>query len=241
MSDSLRPPHLGEEDLPSLPHFADALRELGAARDPDEALQIAVDLATELVPGVDVADVMFSRPGGVTTPVATDKVAIELDQAQQAAGHGPCLSILDAETKVVAHDLAEDDRWPAFAPEAVELGYRSVIAYQLFVDRGGGHVSFGAMNLFGREPGIAPQAVELGEVFAAHCSGILNATINAEGLTRALQSRDIIGQAKGILMERHRIRADEAYQMLRRASNNTNLKVRELARRVTETGQLPTV
>lgn len=233
------PSHAAHDGAPvRLRQFAESLRELTAGQSVDQALQKAVDLATELIDGIDVADVMFARPGGVTTPVSSDPIAEQLDQAQQEAGHGPCLSTLESDDRVVCHDLAEDDRWPGFSEVAVDLGYRAVAAHRLFVDRGGDEVRFGALNLFGQQPDLDELDIEMGAVFAAHCSTVLHAAINEEGLQRALQSRDVIGQAKGILMARHCIRAEDAYEMLRSASNNRNTKLRELAREVTELGEI---
>lgn len=102
------------------------MRELSDVRDIDEALQLMVDLAAEIIAGVDFADIMFIRDGEITVPVSTHLVAEQIDHAQQEAGEGPCLDVLrDEEERVVAHDLEHDGRWPNFTSKALELGIRS--------------------------------------------------------------------------------------------------------------------
>ena len=221
-----------------LTELATSLRELASRRTVDEMLQLAVDRATELIPGCDYADVMFIRPGGTTTPVSTDPVAVALDELQSETGEGPCLTAAREMTRVVAHDLGHDERWAAFGPRATELGVASALSFQLFLLRNEGD-RLGALNLFGTRPYAFDQdAVAVGEVFAAHCAAVLASAIAQEGATAALHSRDVIGQAKGILMARHDVDANEAFDMLRRASQRQHAKLRDVAERVASTGHL---
>ena len=219
--------------------FAASLRELASRQTVDETLQLAVDLATELVRGCDIADIMFIRPGGTTTPVSTGPLARALDQLQAECGEGPCLTTTGDDQIVVADDLRADARWPTFGPRAAELGVRSTACYQLFLHRNEAD-RFGALALYGHDVhAFDEQAVVFGEVFAAHCATVLAAVITQEGARAALESRDIIGQAKGILMVRHRVSAAEAFDLLRRTSQDRHLKLREVAERVADTGALP--
>ncbi len=200
---------------------------------------MAVDLAVELVRGCSHADVMFLRAGGVTTPVSTDPVAVALGEAQGATGGGPCIMAATEEELVVANDLTADQRWPAFAGQACDLGVYSVVAYQLFLHRNDDD-RFGALNLYGRSPdAFDEESIGLGEVFAAQCAASLAFAIAHEGAQAALQSRDVIGQAKGILMERHQLTAADAFDLLRTQSQQQNVKLRDLAQGVAETGSLP--
>ncbi len=219
-------------------HFAASLRELGATRDVDELLQLAVDLASELIHGCDVADIMFARDGRTTVPAATDPVSRRLAHAQQGAGGGPCLAVFDDDEVVLTNDLGSDGRWPQFAEEAGHLGVTAVLAFRLFVHRN--HEDrFGALNLYARGGRFDDTSVELGSVFAAFCSNALINAIKEDGLRAAIASRDVIGQAKGVLMERHRLTPVEAYTMLREHSQQTNTKIVEIAEHVTATGELP--
>jgi GAF domain-containing protein len=223
---------------PGLPRFAAALRELASHQDVDETLQLAVDLAAELIPGCAVADIMFTRRGGVTTPVATDPRAQALDDLQELTGEGPCLTAAHDQASVVSPDLAHDDRWPEFGARAADLGVRSAASFQLFLHRHEGD-RLGALNLYGGQvEDLDAASVQLGELFAAHCAAVLAAAITREGFVAALESRDLIGQAKGILMERHHVTAHGAFVLLRRSSQEHNVKLREVAEIVARTGRL---
>jgi hypothetical protein len=229
---------------PSLPQarnrLASALRDLASRQATvDETLQASVDLCRQLIPGCDIADVMFLQRQLVTTPVSTEPQAILLGRAQQESGEGPCLTAALEEEVVVAQDLRTDRRWPVFGPRALEHGVVSALSYQLFLNRNDGD-RFGALNIYGTSPNaFDEEAIELGEVFAAHCSAMLGAAIEQEGAQSALLSRDVIGQAKGILMERRRISADEAFELLKAISQDKNIPVRHLAEQVATTGDLP--
>ena len=234
------PPHThARNDLPErLTDLAASLRELASRTSVDETLQLAVDRATELIPGCDYADVMFIRPGGTTTPVSSDPVAVALDELQSTTGEGPCLTAAREMTRVVAHDLGHDERWPVFGPRAAELGVVSTLSYQLFLLRNDSD-RLGALNIFGTRPcAFDQEAIAVGEVFAAHCAAVLASAIAQEGASAALRSRDVIGQAKGILMARHEVAPDEAFAMLRRASQRQHSKLRDIAERVVSIGHL---
>jgi hypothetical protein len=220
--------------------LASALRDLASRQSTvDETLQAAVDLCRQLIRGCDVADIMFLQRHLVTTPVSTEPQAILLGRAQQESGEGPCLTAALEEEVVVAQDLRTDRRWPVFGPRALEHGVVSALSYQLFLNRNDGD-RFGALNIYGTSPNaFDEEAIELGEVFAAHCSAMLAAAIEQEGAQSALLSRDVIGQAKGILMERRRISADEAFELLKAFSQDKNIPVRHLAEQVATTGDLP--
>jgi hypothetical protein len=222
-----------------LRRFAASLRDLASRQAVDETLQLAVDLAAELIPGCDFADIMFIRPGGVTTPVSTDPLAVALDELQAATDQGPCVMAARDQTRVLSHDLATDERWPDFAPRAVEMGVASALSFQLFLLRNDGD-RLGALNLYGTHAhAFDEDAAALGEVFAVHCAAVLASSIAKEGANAALESRDVIGQAKGILMAQHRVDAVEAFTMLREASQERNIKLRQLAQQVADTGALP--
>ena len=224
---------------PGLPRLAASLRELASRHTVDETLQLAVDLASELVVGCALADVMFWQAGDTTTPVSSDPLAIALDEAQADAGEGPCVLAATGEPIVVANDLAGDQRFPVFGPRAAALGAHSAVSYQLFLQRRQG-ARLGALNLYGTSvDAFDDQAVALGAAFATHCATVLAAAITRDGLEAALESRDLIGQAKGILMQRRRLTASAAFEMLRGSSQELNLKLREVAQKVVDTGDLP--
>jgi hypothetical protein len=116
---------------------------------------------------------------------------------------------------------------------------RSAACYQLFLHRNDGD-RLGALNLFGTRPDVFDEwAIDLGEVFAATCAAVLASAISQEGARAALESRDVIGQAKGILMARHKLSAEGAFDLLRRTSQSRHVKLRDLAQQVAEMGALP--
>jgi GAF domain-containing protein len=232
-------PSEARSSMSGRPRLASSLRDLASRQTVDETLQLAVDLSSELVRGCAFADVMFLRAGGVTTPVSTHPIAVALDDAQEQTDGGPCVTAAREQRLVVANDLATDDRWPAFAGRARDLGVRSAVSYQLYLNRNDDD-RFGALNLYGEEPhAFDEEAIELGEVFAAQCAATLASAIAHEGAQAALASRDVIGQAKGILMERHQLTASGAFDLLRRTSQQRNMKLRDLAQHVADTGSMP--
>lgn len=216
------------------PWFASSSRELASRQTVDETLQFAVDLASELIVGCEFAGVMFWQREDTTTPASTDSRAIVLDEAQAEAGEGPCVLAATTEQIVVANDLADDERFPVFGPRAAAFGTRAAVACKLFLDGTRG-ARLGALNLYGARPdAFTAEAIETGAVFATHCATVLVAAIAREGFDDALASRDPIGQAKGILMERSQLTASRAFDLLRQSSQDLDVKLRDVAEHVGE-------
>jgi len=220
--------------------FAASLRKLASRQGVDETLQLMVDLSIELIAGCDLADVMLVHPSGATTPVATDPLAIALDRAQVEAGEGPCLHVaLDDDAVVRAKDFGTDTRWPTFGAKAMALGVHSALSYRLYLGEDRSH-RIGALNLYGHLPdAFTDGALALGEVLAAQCATVLNSAIKIEGLQTALTSRDTIGQAKGILMERYHVDGAAAFDLLRKTSQERNIKLNLVAEQLIEQRRLP--
>jgi ANTAR domain/GAF domain len=229
--------------------FAGIARTLFSDRTVGGTLQRIVDFAVATVEGCDAAGISLLGGNGVTTPVWSHAVALDIDSVQYETGEGPCLDAITRETVVYAEDLAEDPRWPAFAPRAVALGMRSLLSCRLSADE-----TLGALNLYALLPrayGAIDRTKAL--IFAAHAGVALGAAealadatlaLNVEikrleDLRGALASREVIGQAEGILIERERITADEAFGVLRRASQHLNIRLREVARHLVDTGEVP--
>lgn len=167
----------------------------------------------------------------------------ELERLQTQAGQGPCIETLAGLAWVYVPDLLDDQRWPTFSPAAARLGMRSALAYRLSVDG----ETLGALQLFAHLPGAfnANERAQ-GLIYATYAGLALALSRDREGeqaridnLNTALASRDIIGQAQGILMERERITADQAFALLRRSSQHLNRKLRTVAQDVVDTGTAP--
>jgi GAF domain-containing protein len=206
-------------------------------------LERVVFAALKIIPGADLVSVTLrSSDGAFHTPVETDPVATELDQLQYRFDEGACVEAAHADgpAMAVSDDLAVDTRWPRFGPAAAALGFRSLMSTALVPDAARPQLS-GALNVYSRRPGgLAAADRDVLLLLATHASLALATTqavtrgeLEAEQLRRALDSRDVIGQAKGILMARRGISAAEAFGVLRRTSQEMNVKLRELAETMT--------
>ncbi|MET0235661.1 MAG: ANTAR domain-containing protein [Kibdelosporangium sp.] len=194
-----------------------------------------------LLPDSDVVSVTLrSADGHLHTPVETDPVGAELDALQYRYQQGPCFDAASKEGVAYTHsdDLATDPRWPLFGPAAADLGYVSVLSTALMPDARPPRMS-GALNVFSRTPAslgdesARDRALVLSthaSLALAHTEAVRLADLREAHLRQALESRDVIGQAKGILMHRRGISADEAFDLLRRTSQELNVKLAELAR-----------
>jgi GAF domain-containing protein len=210
-------------------------RALDGGSDMAAVLRLVVDVTVHEVPGARHASVTLLGRDGGSTPVFTDQLVASLDGLQYDAADGPCLVAAYAREVVRVDDLAADQRWPVFGPEAVRRGMASLLSFPLFVDAGG----LGALNLYAPEAfAFPPQAERVGSPLAAHAAVAMAAARTAADLRTGMASRDTIGQAKGILMERHKISAQQAFTLLVHASQRTNIKLRDLAEHLALTGEL---
>ena len=168
---------------------------------------------------------------------ASSRRAHQADELQGRLGQGPCLDAVWEQEVVRVDDVsAATDRWPEFAREAAALGIGSMLCFQLFVEGD----QLGALNLYAGRPGaFAAEDEEIGHMVAVHAAVALAGAEHEQNLRRGLDSRDLIGQAKGILMERHKLTAHQAFGVLAQVSQETNRKLVDLAHEVTETGTVP--
>lgn len=217
--------------------LSDLARSLQNQNDLSGTLDGIVHTAVRTVPGARHAGITAVRDRRrLYTPAATDDLVHAIDQVQYETGEGPCVDAVRAERALRLADLAEDRRWPDFSRYALTLDVRSILSLQLTV--GGGIL--GVLNLYSPEAGAFTDESEyVGLLFASHAAVALAGARRQRDLELAVAMRDLIGQAKGILMERHRITADEAFVLLTRASQRTNAKVSAVAQHLTETGELP--
>ncbi|MGH3876982.1 MAG: GAF and ANTAR domain-containing protein [Actinophytocola sp.] len=224
--------------------FVRLTRELLDSGSVAAVLDRVVFAARDIVPGADLVSVTLRSPDGeFHTPVETSQVASDLDQLQYRFGEGACVEAARPSGPAIAisDDLATDPRWPRFGPAAAAFGFRSLVSTALLPDAKSPQLS-GALNVYSRAPhGLASADRDILLLLATHASLALATTsavsrgdLKAEQLHQALDSRDAIGQAKGVLMARRGITAEQAFALLRRTSQELNIKLRELARVVTE-------
>jgi hypothetical protein len=229
-------------DTALIDDFSDTARALFAADSVEATLMQVADLAVATIEGCDFAGIFTVDDGQVVTPVHTDPVVVQADALQHGSGEGPCLDAIQYALPFYANDLANDSQWPVFGPLAATIGMRSLLALPL-LDEG----TLGALNLYARYPdafGVIDRArgVLLASLAALAFSSAVHhedEARRADDLQAALATREMIGQAQGILMERERITSDEAFDILRRASQHLNLKLREVAQGLVDTGERP--
>lgn len=206
----------------------------------DSILESVTAHAVELIGGVDFADILLIDDHHYRSMAPTDPLATRLDELQLEKREGPCLEAAAENPVILCEDLAADPRWPQFAAAAVEEGIGSMMSFQLYSykkPRNRGSVSGrGALNLFSRNTGgfsVEDQAV--GAMLATHAASALIAADRQTQFESALASRDVLGQAKGILMERFKVDAVEAFGMLVKLSQESNTPVRLIAQRIVDT------
>jgi GAF domain-containing protein len=221
--------------------LAEKLGELARAMEDETGLEhtlnAIVHAAAETVPGADEASIssIVRRGREVRTVAAAGELAGAVDQAQYETGQGPCLETLYEQETVRLSDLRGEQRWPEFTKRAGELGVRSMLAVQLFVEG----EDLGALNLHSRRhDAFGDESEQVALMFAAHAAVAFAGAKAEEQMQRAVNSRDLIGQAKGILMERYKISSDQAFRLLVVASQSTNIKLFDVAEYLTRTGQL---
>ncbi|HEY6687450.1 MAG TPA: ANTAR domain-containing protein [Propionibacteriaceae bacterium] len=227
--------------------FADIAEQLYDADSVDDVLLRIAEAAVSTVAGCRMASVTLSERSGYRTAASTDAAATAVDHAQYQAHEGPCLDAVD--DPMVYAESFPDERWPTLASRPTESGVQSVLSYRLATassgtaDSGGG-----SLNSYGVTPdAFSDTAQEIGLILAAHASVAARAvdersTLQNLGrdLQQSLLSRDVIGQAKGILMERLKVTPEDAFDLLRRSSQQLNIKLREVARGLAETGEFAT-
>jgi GAF domain-containing protein len=213
--------------------MADLARTLSGDRTLDEVLAEVTAAALELIAGVDTAGILLIKPrGGFDSLATTSEVPRQLDILQMTFDEGPCVQAALAETIVRTDDFRTETRWLQYSPAAVEIGVLSGMSLKLYT----GDRTAGALNLFGFQPNHWKADDEsIGTVLAAHAAAAIIATQQEQQLQAALLTRDRIGQAKGILMERFGVDDVRAFEMLRRLSQEENVKLVTLTDRVIDT------
>ncbi|MDF8266301.1 GAF and ANTAR domain-containing protein [Luteipulveratus flavus] len=217
--------------------IAELAQDLHSAETPAQTAEQVVAFAQQQS-GADYAGIsLIGRGGKLETIAPTDPLVRRLDELQDELDEGPCHDSAWEQDTLVSSDLRTNPRWPRWAPRAADLGVGSAMGAELS-DANGRRM--GAVNLFWRRPRtFTPEEVGFMTIFARHAALALDAARTQDGLRTALDARGLIGQAQGILMERHRLDQDQAFEVLRRYSQNYNLKLREVAERLVLTRSLP--
>lgn len=202
-------------------------RTLASDRSVDATLDAIVASAAQTVPGANTAGISYLEGHRkVTARAQSDPLITEVDDLQTVVQQGPCIEVLSVGCEQVrVDDLSSDTRWPAFCPAAVERGVRSVLSLRLSVE----DVTVGVLSLFSDEPAAFDESSEIaGELFATHASMALGGIRREQQLNLAVR-RDVIGQAKGVLMAQHGLDEQTAFATLVQYSQQTHVKLYDVA------------
>lgn len=219
--------------------MASMARDLLAQESLSATLERITTSATELVEGCDAAGILVLNDHTVQTLAPTHQLVTDSDQLQQRLGEGPCFDAArtsHGERVFRIADLTtEHQRWPAYAPQAHTLGVGSMMGFLLFTD----DEDLGALNLYSRKPGAFTEHSELaGWLLASHAAVAFSSARTHAQMEQAVATRHLIGEAMGILMGAHHLTEEQAFDVLRRYSQENNIKLRDVARRVCEKGSL---
>ncbi|MEG9249992.1 GAF and ANTAR domain-containing protein [Arthrobacter sp. Soc17.1.1.1] len=217
--------------------MSELARSLQAEDDPQEILAHLVRAAIELVPGADEGSISaVTGRRDIQSQAPSSDLPRKVDALQSKVNQGPCLDAVYEHQTVRVPDLASEQRWPEFSRNAAALGAASMLSFQLYVEGD----NLGALNLYGRTPhAFTEESEHVGLLIASHAAIAFADATKLGQMHDALHSRDVIGQAKGILMERYGLTAQNAFILLTQASSHTNIKLPDVAEHLATTGALP--
>jgi transcriptional regulator with GAF, ATPase, and Fis domain len=228
---------------PSATRLAEIARSLAAEPDVARTLQRIVDIAVETIDGCEGAGLLIVRGGVILAGSWSDEAVHAIERLEYEIGEGPCVDAILREATFESDLRDQESRWPTFVAEALAAGFESILAFRLFFAED----TLGALDLYSTARGAFDEAARaFGAVYAAHAAmALAGAQVHEHDvelvghLHDALVARDVIGQAKGILMATRHIDADAAFGLLRTTSQHLNVKLRKVAEDVALTGELP--
>lgn len=211
--------------------FGDLAVNLQARTGSSDTLQGIVESAARIVPGARWAGISLVEGRMAVPKVPTSPLVAELDELQSEVDDGPCLTALRSHHTVQVDDMRADLRWPMFAAAARQRGILSLLSFRLFVEGS----TLGALNIYSDKPfAFTDESTIVGEVLAQHAAVAMMGVAAETQLKGALVTRDIIGQAKGILMHWMDVTGLEAFSLLTRLSQDSNKKLVDIARLLVE-------
>jgi len=224
--------------------MADPREENAAEVRLNRLLNLILETAVEVL-HFDAATVTARHGEDMATVAATDQRMIALDEAQYEAGEGPCIAVLEPRDPIRLADAADaGDRWEHFSRTAAHLGVRSSLSLHMPTDSDGLAAS---LSLYSKQPlELSDEQVRAAQPFAEQLAAAMlgveasRATAQlARNLAEAMRSRAVIEQAKGMLMADNQIDADAAFDQLVQLSNRSNMKLRDVARKIVEARTAP--
>ena len=231
--------------MPELTALHEALaRIVLGGRGLTEVLTEIAGIARREMPGAQASSITLIRGEKPFTAAFDGQMAMDADELQYQRGYGPCVDAGRAGQVFLVQDMRTEQRWPDYARHVADVGVRSSLSVPLPFQG----VTIGALNNYASTPGAFGEVdVAVGQEVAAWIAlavgkaDMITRTVEElAGMRAAMASRAVIEQAKGILMERHKLTEDQAFTELTRASQNTHIKLRDVADELVRTGAFPT-
>ena len=195
----------------------------------EDALARLAVVALSIIPGAEQCGISVAARKSVSTVASTDGMVDRLDELQYDLGEGPCLDAIRHHTSVVVDDMRAETRWPRFAPPAAEAGCLSQMGIEIFCASG----RVGGLNLYSTQPSaFDEQTRQAATLLAIHTSVVMGKMIAVDDVHHALQTRQMIGQAVGIVMCRYAVDERAAFAYLGRVSQHSNVKLHQVAARI---------
>lgn len=215
-------------------------RDLDQSREVDDVLSTIVASVTHSLPEIDHAGISIThRAGKIETRIWTGNLVTDLDQLQYDLGEGPCVDAIDPEIPddiVRVDDARHEQRWPNYIPQAVKAGLRSQLGLRLYTE----NETVGGLNLYSTSADVISNDTELlAEMFATHAALALGRVRKETHLIKSMETRALIGQATGMVMERYNLDNRHAFDYLIRVSQSSNTKLRDVATHIVEERRLP--
>jgi ANTAR domain/GAF domain len=214
-------------DIDDLDDAMDAMSESLARRgDVGESLNRIVAAATETVPGADYASITVRHPNGrLETVASTDSTAVHADELQYELREGPCYDAVTVDSTTYSRDLSSSSAWPNFGPKIASEGQLSQMGVRLSNDEG----TVTGLNLYSTQRNAFADSEPLTRLFASHARVAMGFATELQTLKGAIGTRETIGTAIGIVMERYGLTKERAFEFLIRISQNSNTKLRDVA------------
>ena len=203
----------------------------------EEVFQHLVDLAPAVVTGCDHASLMLSGKDKYSTAAASDDIARRIDALERLVGEGPCVDAIEDEPAQVDADLTRSSSWPELADRILaETPVRGMAGFRIVIEG----TKVGALNLFSDHPDAIGAGVDEAAILASFASVALRAVSDQErvdSLLLGLESNREVGKAVGLLMSAHGIGSEAAFELLRKTSNDMNIKLKDVAREVVDNAE----
>ena len=211
-------------------------------RELPEVLTQIVEISRRAIGGAEATSITLIRNERAYTAAYDGQIAMDADELQYERGYGPCLDAGRSGEVFLVEDMSAEDRWPDYAEHAAGLGVRSSLSIPLPFQG----ATIGALNNYSLKPAaftepdvrLAEEVAAFVAIAVANAEAAARATDDLTNMRRAMESRAVIEQAKGILMERYKVTSDQAFTLLTHASQRSNVKLRDVAEELTSTGVL---